>query len=241
MDKGSIERAIQNQPSTNQPTTTTTERQERGDRVNPSQKRKAVEEALMPFIHGKTLANALVLWDEKYAHQPTFALQHYLRELCSDIEVAHMRSRMLQALVSAFSSLQDDRQSRAPASDPKPSTPPVARANSSPILAMFMALVENLIDTPGGDASTRIRLYVLENLEKIPLPTHERWAFQGWLNQMAPLTGTTPNINTMQQVINLAYVALCEYLGPIKADQILQNTVSQMQKAHPSTNVQSLL
>jgi len=155
-----------------------------------------------------------------------------------------MRSRMLQALVSAFSSLQDDRQSRTPASYAPRSTAPATpahKATSSPILLVFMDLVEQLIDAQGGDASTRIRLYILENLEKIPLLTQERWAFQGWLNEMAPLTGTTPNINTMQQVINLAYVALCEYLGPIKADQILQNTVSEVQKAHPNTNVNSLL
>jgi hypothetical protein len=211
--------------------------------VNPSQKRKAVEEALMPFIHGKTLANALILWDEKYAHQPTFALQHYLRELCNDLEIAHMRSRMLQALVSTFSSMQDDRHNRISNHQPiKPNTlNATQKPNSSPVLLMFMALVEQLIDAPGGDASTRIRLYVLENLTKISLPTQERWAFHGWLNQMAPLTGTTPTINIMQQVINLAYVALCEYLGPIKADQILQNTVSSVQKQYPHTNVNSLL
>lgn len=212
--------------------------------MNPSQKRKAVEEALMPFIYGKTLADALILWDEKYAHKPTFALQHYLRELCSDVEIAHMRSRMLQALVSAFSSLQDDRQNRTPVSFVNRLTAPTTSAHktaSSPILLMFMNLVEQLIEAPGGDASTRVRLYVLENLEKIPLVTQERWALQSWLNQIVPLTGTPPNINSMQQVINLTYVALCEYLGPIKADQILQNTVSEVQKAHPSTNVNSLL
>lgn len=197
----------------------------------------------MPFIHGKTLANALILWDEKYAHQPTFALQHFLRELCNDLEIAHMRSRMLQALVSTFSSMQDDRHNHLPAHDPgKQNTLNTAqKTKSSPMLVMFMALVEQLINAPGGDASTRIRLYVLENLATISLPTQERWAFHGWLNQVTPLTGTTPNINTMQQVINLAYVALCEYLGPIKADQLLQNAVSDVQKMHPATNVNSLL
>lgn len=211
--------------------------------MTPNQKRKAVEEALMPFIHGKTLANALILWDEKFAHQPTFALQHFLRELCNDLEIAHMRSRMLQALVSTFSSIQDGRRHHTNENQsPKQNTSPASqKIISSPILLMFMALVEQLIDAPGGDASTRIRLYVLENLTKISLPTHERWAFHGWLNQMAPLAGTTPNINTMQQVINLTYVALCEYLGPIKADQILQDTASKVQKVHLSTNVNSLL
>lgn len=212
--------------------------------MNPSQKRKAIEEALMPFIQGKSLANALVLWDEKYAHQPTFALQHYLRELCSDLEIAHMRSRILQSLVSALSALQDDRQNHTAAKNTKPDRPTISMAaeqNSSPILIMFMALVEHLIDAPGGDASTRIRLYVIENLGKIALPPNERWALQGWLNRMVPLTGAAPGIDSMQQIINLAYVALCEYLGPIKADAILQNAVSQVQKAHPAASVRSLL
>ena len=197
----------------------------------------------MPFIHGKTLANALFLWDEKYSHQPTFALQHYLRELCSDLEIAHMRSRMLQALVITFSSVQDDLHRRA--SDRHPSKPTSTSAapktTSSPILLMFMALVEELIEAPRSEMSTRIRLYILENLIKVPLSAQERGAFNSWLNQIEPLTGTTPNITTMQQVINLAYVALCEYLGPIKADQFLQNAVSKVQAQHPSTNVNSLL
>ncbi len=205
--------------------------------MNPSQKRKAVEQALMPFLQGNGLASALILWDEKYAHKPTFALQHYLRELCSDLEIAHMRSRMLQALVAAMSSAQDEHQSRVA----ETSRPAVAKPQSSPFLLMFMALVDGLIDAPGGEASTRTRLYVLENLAKVSLSPTERWAFHAWLNQVEPLTGTTPSIHTLQQVINLAYVALCEYLGPIKADQILQNTVSRVQKAHPQSNVRSLL
>lgn len=194
----------------------------------------------MPFLQGKTLANALILWDEKYAHKPTFALQHYLRELCNDLEIAHMRSRMLQALVSTVSSAQDDHRASGQPNRHTP-TPSSPKAPNAPILLTFMALVEGLIEAPGSDASTRIRLYVLENLAKVPLSTTERWGFHAWLNQVAPLTGTTPNIHTMQQVINLAYVALCEYLGPIKADQILQNTVSKVQQAHPSAQVSSLL
>lgn len=108
----------------------------------------------MPFINGKSLANALILWDEKYAHQPTFALQHYLRELCADLEVAHMRSRMLQALVTTFSSAQDDHQHRTRETASRPASAAV-KPHSSPLLLMFMALVDGLIEAPGGEASTR--------------------------------------------------------------------------------------
>jgi len=206
--------------------------------VTPEQKRKAVETALMPFIHGKTLAQALVLWDEKYAHKPTFALQHYLRELCSDIELAHMRSRMLQALVATFSSLQDQRQDKPVATHNKATT---NNSHSSPELQMFMALVEQLINSAKGDNATHVRLYVLENIEKPPTAPNNRRALQSWLNQIAPLTGTTLNIHLMQQVINLAYVGLCEYLGPIKADQFLQDSVSAVQRDFPKLRVQTLL
>ncbi len=209
--------------------------------MTPEQKRKAVEAALMPFLQGQTLAQALVLWDEKYAHKPTFALQHYLRELCSDIELAHMRSRMLQALVTAFSSLQDKRQEHSIAPATTATKIAANKNHSSPELQMFMALVEQLINSAKGDNATRVRLYVLENVEKMALPPNDRRALQGWLNQIEPLTGTTPTIHLMQQVINLAYVGLCEYLGPIKADQLLQQSVSAVQRAYPLLKVQSLL
>lgn len=209
--------------------------------MTPEQKHKAVEMALMPFLQGQTLAQALVLWDEKYAHKPTFALQHYLRELCSDIELAHMRSRMLQALVAAFSSLQDKRQEHHVASAAATTKIAAHKNHSSPELQMFMALVEQMINSAKSDNATRVRLYVLENVEKMALPPNDRRALQSWLNQIEPLTGTTPTIHLMQQVINLAYVGLCEYLGPIKADQLLQQSVSAVQRAYPLLKVQSLL
>lgn len=208
--------------------------------MTPEQKRIAVEKALMPFLHGKTLAQALILWDEKYAHKPTFALQHYLRELCSDIELAHMRSRMMHALVAAFSSQQDLRQEQNAATHVS-NRISAAKDYSSPELQLFMALVEQLIHSTKGDTATRVRLYILDNMGKIALTPNERHALESWLNQIEPLTGTTPPIQVMQQVINLAYVGLCEYLGPIKADRILQQSVSVVQRAYPSLQVQNLL
>lgn len=206
--------------------------------MTPAQKRKAVETALMPFIHGQTLAQALILWDEKYAHKPNFALQHFLRELCSDIELAHMRSRMLQALVTTFSSLQDQRQEKSPA---KTNHTSQAAAHHSPEQQMFMALVEQLINSAKSDRAIPVRLYVLEHIEKLPTAPNNRRALQTWLNQIAPLTDITLNLALMQQVINLAYVGLCEYLGPITADQLLQESVSAVQQSFPQLRVQSLL
>lgn len=205
--------------------------------MTPEQKRKAVETALMPFIHGRTLAQALVIWDEKYAHQPTFALQHYLRELCSDIELAHLRSRMLQALIAAFSSLQDQRQGQ------RTTTHKTIQSNTAqaPELEMFMSLVDALINSARGDNAMRVRLYILENVDTLSASINDRRALHSWLNQITPLKNTRLSLKSMQQVINLAYVGLCEYLGPVVADRLLQDSVSRVQQDFPQLRVQSLL
>jgi hypothetical protein len=211
--------------------------------VNSLQKRQAIQQALSPFIQGNQLASALILWDEKYAHQNHFALQHYLRELCHDVEIAHLRSRMLQALVGAFSTLQDERQARQQQAQrvrKNIDTKQAEGANRE--LLVFVALIERLIEGLYDDMATRTRLYILENLTKVKISSQERWALQQWLNRITPLKSDMPLDHTvMQHVINLAYVAVCEYLGPSKADQVLQASVSQIKTEFPDMAIDFLL
>ena len=211
--------------------------------MNSLQKRQAIKDALTPFIQGRQLANALNLWDEKYSHQNHFALQHYLRELCHDVEVAHLRSRMLQSLVTAFSSLQDERQARQQQAQ-RVRKNIVSNISSGYMneLMVFVLLVEKLIESLNDEMATRTRLYVLENLTKVKITTQERLVLQQWLNRITPLRHDLKlNHTVMQHVINLAYVAICEYQGPIKADQVLQISVSEIKAEFPEISVDFLL
>ena len=72
------------------------------------QKRKAIKEALQSFMGDQLLVDTLSLWEEKYSHMPTFALQHFLREICEHKELLPQRSKMLQALIRSLSALPDD-------------------------------------------------------------------------------------------------------------------------------------
>lgn len=211
--------------------------------MNSLQKRQAIKDALTPFIQGRQLANALNLWDEKYSHQNHFALQHYLRELCHDVEVAHLRSRMLQSLVTAFSSLQDERQARQQQAQ-RVRKNIVSNISSGYMneLMVFVLLVEKLIESLNDEMATRTRLYVLENLTKVKITTQERLVLQQWLNRITPLRHDLKlNHTVMQHIINLAYVAICEYQGPIKADQVLQTSVSEIKAEFPEIGVDFLL
>jgi hypothetical protein len=213
-----------------------------GQTVNSLQKRQAIQQALSPFIQGHQLASALILWDEKYAHQNHFALQHYLRELCHDIEIAHLRSRMLQALVAAFSTLQDERQARQQAQRVRKNGDLKRAEGVNSELQVFVALIEKLIEGLHDDMATRTRLYILENLTKVKISSQERWALQQWLNRITPLKSDMElDHRVMQHVINLAYVAVCEYLGPSKADQVLQSSVGQIKSEFPDIAIDFLL
>ena len=211
--------------------------------MNSLQKRQAIQQALSPFIQGHQLASALILWDEKYAHQNHFALQHYLRELCHDVEIAHLRSRMLQALVAAFSTLQDERQARQQQAQRVRKNIDIKQAEGvNRELLVFVALIEKLIEGLHDDMATRTRLYILENLTKVKISSQERWALQQWLNRITPLkTDMELDHTVMQHVINLAYVAVCEYLGPSKADQVLQSSVGQIKTEFPDIPIDFLL
>lgn len=109
-------------------------------------------------------------------------------------------------------------------------------------LLVFVALIERLIEGLYDDMATRTRLYILENLTKVKISSQERWALQQWLNRVTPLKNDMPLDHTvMQHVINLAYVAVCEYLGPSKADQVLQASVSQIKIEFPDMAIDFLL
>ncbi len=212
--------------------------------MNSLQKRQAIKDALNPFIQGQQLANALILWDEKYAHHNHFALQHYLRELSNDIEIAHLRSRMLQALVAAFSSLQDIREERQQHAQrlKKNLNPPASADTMSSELKVFVTLIEKLLTSLNDDMSTRTRLYILDNLSNVKVANQERLAIQKWLNRIVPLQADVKlDYKVMQHLINLAYVAICEYQGPIKADQTLQTSVSEIKSEFPEIKMNFLL
>jgi hypothetical protein len=210
--------------------------------VNSLKKRQAIQQALSPFIQGQQLATALILWDEKYAHQHNFALQHYLRELCQDVEISHLRSHMLQALVRVFSSLQDERQARQLQMRVKKTLNSKQIFGANNELMVFVALIEKLIESLHEDMATRTRLYILENLPRVKINSHERWVLQQWLNRIAPLRSDLQlDHKVMQHMINLGYIAICEYLGPSKADQLFQSSVSQIKTEFPDTSIDFLL
>ncbi len=193
-----------------------------------AQKRQAIAWALTPYLSHDNLESALSIWEHKYAHQPTFALQRFLSEFCTTATLAAQRSQILQSLIKALSH-----------ADGKPirqfeeaKAAPQAPASSLPAVSVFSRLVETLLGLLPQDQAIKTRLYLLENLAKLRLPLMTQRDLQAWLSQQYPIPASTRvDEEVLRHLVNLAYVVLCEYQGPVKADQLLHEAVVSTEQA----------
>lgn len=190
-------------------------------------KRQAISGALMPYLSEENLESALALWESKYASQPTFALQRFLSEFCTTATLSAQRSQILQSLIKALSGADGKPLARAGnrAGLAQP-VPPVGAHQADPSVTVFARLVENLLGLLAGDLGIKTRLYLLENLATLKLPIMVQRDLRAWLSQQYVIPATTRiEEDALRQMVNLAYVALCEYLGPVKTDSLLHEAI----------------
>lgn len=188
-------------------------------------RKNAISNALSPYLSGDSLAHAMHIWEMKYANQPTFAMQRFISEFL-DGNLAGQRSRILQALFLALHNIGG-----APAEETTV-TPPVDATVYSNLSALrvFSSLVEQVLALTPRDQETRIRLATLNQLPRLKVDEPTRRDLYAWLSQRYPLPAQFRMAQpAMRQFVNLVYIALCEQLGPIKADAVLHDSVQRVE------------
>ena len=55
---------------------------------------------------------------------------------------------------------------------------------------------------------------------------------RAWLEKGAELDVANLGLEQLRQLLNLLYIGLCEYLGPVVADQRLSMAVQQVEALH---------
>jgi len=173
------------------------------------QKKMAIEQGLIPFLSAGSLASALRLWETKYAGEPTFALTRFISELGDG-------AALLQSLIRALN---------------HPPAPPPVHRRAVPVpetrddaTRACTLLVDTLIDRLPPDQGEGIRRYVIDHLDRLQQPAPVSNAVRAWLSRRQ--TMVMPIAETaLTRIVNLAYVALCESVGPTKADRALHEAV----------------
>lgn len=207
------------------------------DASEASRRRRAVYQALLPFLPDDQLMQALWTWEEN-AVESAFALHEFAARLCALHGLQELRARMHLALVKCmvlplarlgpdpWPQMQAARRGRplAPASAPTHGDPAAT--------TVFEALLSGFLDTlhdrqPEGAAQTRA--WLIEGLvarrRSIGLDTNDAARVARWLNHASEAIGATLAIISLRRVLHAAYVLSCEYYGPVVADAALAEAV----------------
>ena len=183
-------------------------------------KRMAIANALAPYLSQETLEEALIIWEHKYAHQPTFALQRFISEFC-DNNVAGQRSKILQALFLALNS------SNSSTAQNEPEKVPVNPVLTQGATACFEQLLTNILTVLNHDHEQKVRLLTTQQLDSLKLNGVILRDLKAFFSQGYTLPSSFyMETKVMRRCLNLVYVALCDVLGPVKADSVLHGAIN---------------
>jgi hypothetical protein len=183
----------------------------------------AIKLALGAFLDSRQTAEALQLWQDKYAGQPTFSIQYFARECCTLFGVESKRSQIVKSLVRELYT------QKLSADEPllqSTITGPQAAAATEIFQLLFLALIHSTDPLSARD----IIAYVEAGLPKMSIDKETQRSLQRWINQGKSVITMHLPLPVMIALINRVYVGLCEYCGPVKADLILHDAVSKVAK-----------
>lgn len=210
-----------------------------------STRRRAIYTGLAGHFGEDELLPLLALWEAKYADKPPFALNEFLAEVAARTEHKLERARLYRELVGALTGplsallpdpaakLQVWRQ-RAGIVAPELGADLQARRT-------FEALSQALFNLLEPALVPRLRRFAAGNLGGMQLDGELRLRLRSWLEQ-GPAAGLGAlSLEHLRMLLNLLYIGLCEYLGPVAADQLLSKAVLQVESLHLAVSPRKLL
>ncbi|WP_225579181.1 hypothetical protein [Pseudomonas sp. PDM14] len=105
----------------------------------------------------------------------------------------------------------------------------------------FEALTETLFGLLDAEMVPRLRRFAAGNLNGMQVDTELRLRLRGWLEQGGTLGLTALGLEQLRMLLNLLYIGLCEYLGPVTADQVLTRAVQKTERLALAMAPQKLL
>lgn len=195
-------------------------------------KRRAVYTGLRPFLSDIELMSSMALWQQRYAQKSEYAFAEFLEACCNTEALRPKRAKILSALMRAMrtkeeSLLEDPYDEKTGEFLIVKKKPTFITTETAVVFAYFFM---QLIQQCDATVSRKVRMYAIERLPYLHLDVLSRKYMTDWLiGQSDTLTGTY-QLTVLRKVINECYVAMCQYVGPVKADQMLARAIT---KAEP--------
>lgn len=211
-----------------------------------SLRRRAIYTGLAGHFSDEELWPLLALWENKYSDKPPFALNEFLAEVVLRTERKLERARLYRELVGALTGSPDNllpdpemqlaawRQGRNEA----------ARSVASPDAAAqttFLALNQVLLEQMDSSQQQALRGFAAGNLAGMQVSAELGLRLRAWLEQGALDGIESLGIEQLRKLLNLLYIGLCEFFGPVRADRMLSQAVSRVEEQGLACSARRLL
>lgn len=185
-------------------------------------RRRAIYTGLRPYFDDASLLEAIHLWQIKYSDKPKFAFAEFLSECCQDKTLRAQRTNILSSIFKALDSPE-----HALLPDPfslglddfADQSPTQKICDDTTIL--FVHFFANLLKLLGEKESLNVRIFILNQFPSLRLDELRKAYLRDLLDKKTSTLPVSYELTVMRQLINFAYVAICELLGPVKADHLL--------------------
>lgn len=202
------------------------------------QRRRAIYTGLRPFFNDMELTNALALWEQDFSQKPKFALNVFIARCCNTPELKEKRGEILRAVIYAMD-LPLDRLLPDPQqlfeSDAEYKAAVNHRLDNE--TAVFVVLLTALLKQFDYATQGGIRNFLVENLHKLKLEARSAQRIREWLSGQSTQLAANYKIEVLQQLVNITYIVMCQYAGPVKADQLLAQALKEVEPEARSRNV----
>lgn len=189
-------------------------------------RRRAIYTGLRPYFDDEALLEAIHLWQIKYSDKPKFAFAEFLSECCQDKALRSQRTNILSSIFKAL-----DMPEHALLPDPfdigldhlADFAPAEKICDDTTIV--FVHFLDHLLKSLSDKDALYVRIHILNQFPSLRLDELRKAFLRDWLNNKNNQLPVSYELTVMRQLINFAYVAMCELLGPVKADQLLAQTM----------------
>lgn len=205
--------------------------------------RRAIYTGMSPYFDDADLLAALRLWQTSYSDKPKDALAEFLNVCCKTEELKAQQNNILSSISQAMK-LPGSLLFADPIDEISKKINVLARKKEAdPTTILFVFFFESLLNKTNEDEVDTIRTFVAKHSAKLKLDQFHKNELFEWLNRETNTLTLQYDLQTLRQLINFAYIAISEYKGPAKADQLLTKTIKDIEPManEMKINVQDLL
>jgi hypothetical protein len=199
-------------------------------------RRRAIYTGLRPYFDDQELLGLIKIWQDDFSQKPKFALSVFVSRCCNTPQLKQDRAKILGAIFMALD---------APISELLPDPfEDLKAADTSSILGfendaktkVFMTFLQQIFMNFDDQEEKKIRRFLVDNLNKIDSDNRRLKHMQQWLLEKSITLAANYKIEDMQKLVHFTYIAMCEAVGPVKADQYLAQAVKETESSAQKHN-----